>query len=152
MRSPRTLGLVASAAVLVTAGFAPLAKAAGPADLLPTRATAPVVLTGAQLPQWSRLAATGTPNPYPSGALQGERSAHNGTIVVPPDARTGVDAAKVAAYKWDGAKFVEVPVQVDQRFPYFLANPNSDFGIYSGTDTELTYQWDVESWKKTGGL
>jgi hypothetical protein len=151
MRSPRTLGLVASAAVLATAGLAPLALAAGPEDVLPTRATAPVVLTGLQLPTWSRLAATGTPNPYPSGALQDERSAHNGRIVVPEDARTGVDPNKVVAYKWDGHQFVEVPVQVDQRFPYFLANPNSDFGVYSGTDTELTYQWDVESWKKTAG-
>ena len=151
MRSPRTLGLVASASVLASALLAPMAVAAGPEDVLPTRTTAPVILTGAQVPSWSRLAATGTPNPYPSGALQGERTAHNGTIVVPQDARTGVAADKVAAYKWNGAKFVEVPVQVDQRFPYFLANPNSDFGVYSGTDTELTYQWDVESWKKTAG-
>ena len=152
MRSPRTLGFVAAASVLVTAVVAPwAAQAAGPEDVLPTRTTAPVVMTGLQLPTWSRLAATGTPKPYPSGALLDERSAHNGTIVVPPDTRPGVDPDKVAAYKWDGGEFVEVPVQVDQRFPYFLANPNSDFGMYSGTDTELTYQWDVESWKKTAG-
>ena len=154
MRSPRTLGLAAAAAasVLVTSVAGTFgAIAAGPEDVLPTRAAAPIVLTGAQLPEWSRLAATGTPNPYPSGALIGERSAHNGTFVVPPDTRSGVDAEKVAAYKWDGARFVEVPVQVDQRFPYFLANPDSEFGIYSGTDTELTYQWDTESWKKTAG-
>ena len=152
MRSPRTLGLGAAISVLLTSVAGTyVATAAGPEDLLPTRATAPVVLTGAQLPTWSRLAATGTPMPYPSGAVDGVRDAHNGTIVVPPDARDGVDPAKVAAYKWDGQRFVEVPVQVDQRFPYFLANANSDFGIYSGTDTELTYQWDTESWKKTAG-
>jgi hypothetical protein len=62
-----------------------------------------------------------------------------------------VNPDQVAAFKWDGTKFVEIPVQVDERFPYFLANPDSDFGIYSGTDKELTYEWDVESWKKTAG-
>ena len=151
MRSPRTLGSVAAAVVLAATLPPWVARAAGPEDVLPTRATAPVVLTGVQLPSWSRLAAVGTPTPYPSGAVTGERTAHNGTIAIPPDARPGVDPAKVVAYKWDGTGFVEVPVQVDQRFPYFLANPNSDFGMYSGTDTELTYQWDVESWKKTAG-
>ena len=102
MRSPRTLGFVATASVLLSTVAPLVANAAGPEDVLPTRATAPVVLTGAQLPTWSRLAATGTPNPYPSGALTGERSAHNGTIVVPPDARAGVDPEKIAAYRWDG--------------------------------------------------
>jgi hypothetical protein len=128
-------------------------QAALPDDLLPTRATAPVVLTGSHLPAWSRLAATGTPNPYPDGAVTGERSAHNGTIVVPPDARQGIDPSLVAGFRWDAAagRFTEIPVQVDQRFPHFLANPNSDFGMYSGTDTELTYQWDTESWKMTAG-
>ena len=36
-------------------------------------------------------------------------------------------------------------MQVDERFPYFLANANSDFAVYSGTDQELTYAWDIES-------
>ena len=108
-------------------------------------------MTGAQFPEWSRLAAVGQAKTYPSGALDETRDAHNGTIHIPPDTRTGVAADKIAAYKWDGAQFVEVPVQVDQRFPYFLANGRSDFGMYSGTDEELTYQWDTESWKKTAG-
>jgi len=112
-----------------------------------------VVLTGADIPSWSRLAATGTPNPYPSGTADGDRSAHNGTIVVPPDVRTGVPVDQVAAYRWDSRRrrFVEVPVQVDERFPYFLANGSSDFGLYSGTDQELTYAWDVEAWNRTAG-
>jgi hypothetical protein len=123
--------------------------------VLPSRADAVVTLTGAQLPAWSRLPATGTPKPYPSGAApkQGPRSAHNGGRVAAPDARPGVYPSEVVAYRWDAkaANFVEVPVQVDQRFPYFLANPVSDFALYSGTDTELTYQWDTESWKMTAG-
>jgi hypothetical protein len=163
MRAPRTLGLVASVAVAATTFVAPFASRAatpnpgmpgGREAVLPNRQTAPVVLTGAQLPGWSDAAATGTPMPYPYGAVVGERSAHNGVTVAPPaEALVGVRPDDIAAFRWDAAKarFVEIPVQVDQRFPYFLANPNSDFGVYSGTDTELTYQWDVESWKMTDG-
>ena len=119
----------------------------------PARETEAVVLTGDRLPQWSRLAAMGVASTYPSGTEVGDnvRDAHNGTLTVPPDSRDGVDPSTVAAYRWDGEAFVEVPVQIDQRFPYFLANANSDFGIYSGTDEELTYAWDTESWKKTAG-
>ena len=81
------------------------------------------MLTGAELPAWSRLAAEGTPAPYPSGTAAGERDAHNGTVVVPPDPRReGVPVEQIAAYRWDGERFVEIPVQVDERFPYFLAN------------------------------
>jgi hypothetical protein len=125
------------------------------------RAAAPVVLTGAQLPEWSRSSAQGLAKPYPSGSPQGGdgvRHAHNGTIVVPPDARAGADVDRIAAYRWDGKRFKEVPVQVDQRFPYFLANGRSDFGFYSGTDEELTYAWapdahtaGEEAWKKVFG-
>jgi hypothetical protein len=141
-------GLVATAAISLP-GIP--ATAASPADV-PARGVEPVVLTGAQLPGWSGPAADGVAQPYPSGALDGVRDAHNGTLVVPPtEAQTGVDPDQVAAYSWDGDSFVEVPVQVDERFPYFLANANSDFGIYSGTDKELSYEWDVESWKKTAG-
>jgi hypothetical protein len=139
-------------AVLVGAG----GLVAGPTSqadaLVAARHAEPVVLTGADLPAWSRLPAGGTPAPYPSGAAAGERDAHNGTIVVPPDPRgQGVDVDDIAAFRWDGKRFREVPVQVDERFPHFLANGNSDFGIYSGTDEELTYAWDVEAWNRTAG-
>jgi hypothetical protein len=125
------------------------------------RAAAPVVFTGVQIPSWSRLSAQGVAKPYPAGATttgDGVRHAHNGTLVVPPDARTGVDPDRIVAYKWNGLKFQEVPVQVDQRFPYFLANGRSDFSVYSGTDEELTYAWapddhatGEEAWKKVFG-
>ena len=123
------------------------------------RDAAPVVLTGAALPSWSRLPAVGTAEPYPSGVQEvgGERTAHNGTLTVPPDPRTGVPVDEVAAYRWEG-RWVEVPVQVDERFPYFLANGRSDFSFYSGTDQELTYAWGPtahttgeEAWKKVFG-
>jgi hypothetical protein len=143
--------VVASIFVAVLAATLPSGPVtAAPTDA-PVRSVEPVVVTGAQLPTWSRLPAQGLSKPYPSGALDGVRDAHNGTVVVPPDARTGVVPEDVAAYRWEGDRFVEVPVQVDERFPYFLANANSDFGMYSGTDEELSYEWDVESWRKTAG-
>ncbi len=143
----------AGAFVLLGAAVALMIGPPSEAATLPVaREAEAVVMTGAMVPGWSRLAATGTPAPYPSGTSTGQRDAHNGTIVVPPDPRSsGVPVDEIAAYRWDGDDFAEIPVQVDERFPYFLANGNSDFGVYSGTDQELTYAWDVEAWKRTAG-
>ena len=112
------------------------------------------MLTGAQIPTWSRAAAVAAPTPYGSGSLDETRSAHNGTVVVPPDARTGVPVDEIVAYRWDADKgrYREIPFQVDERFPYLLANGRSDFGVYSATDEELTYAWDIERWNMTDGL
>jgi hypothetical protein len=130
------------------------------------RDAAPVVLTGAQLPGWSAPSVQGVAQPWPSG-VQAEysgqldpslavRSAHNGTL--PPAVASGVPVDEVAAYAWTGSAWREVPVQVDERFPYFLANARSDFAFYSGTDQELTYAWGPtrhttgeEAWKKVFG-
>ena len=149
----RRVALVGVTAAIVGATLAPAAGGATGMVTTAARDAEPVILTGQQLPTWSRLAADGSPEQYPSGSAVGERDAHNGTIVVPPDARTGVPVGEIAAYRWDAAasRFAEIPVQVDERFPYFLANGNSDFGFYSGTDKELSYAWDVEAWKRTAG-
>src|SRR5205823_656976 len=62
-----------------------------------------------------------------------------------------VDAAQVAsAVSVDVNRHVEAVVMTGQRFPYFLANKNSTFSVYSWTDEELTYQWDQEAWRKVG--
>jgi hypothetical protein len=137
-------GLLAPAALLDGARATPATPVAREAEA--------VVLTGAQLPTWSRLPATGSAGPWPAGFLDGVRDAHHGTLVVPPDARTGVDPDQVTAYRWDDGEWEEVPVQVDERFPYFLANANSDFAQYSAVDQELTYAFDDENWKKTAGV
>ena len=73
--------LVTGASALVLATTVVPAYAASPADA-PERSVEPVILTGAHLPGWSGAAAEGVPEPYPSGALIGERDAHNGHLVV----------------------------------------------------------------------
>jgi len=138
----------------------------------PVRAAEAVVMTGAQLPGWSAPSAKGQGYPYPSGAnITGQaeetgqlsplnqirdplrvgevRDAHNGEMVYPLAGQSipfGAPVDEIAAYKWTGAGFEEVPVQVDEKFPFFLANTGSTFSIYSGTDPELTYAWDRENW------
>src|SRR6266481_435653 len=91
--------------------------------------------------------------PYPSGALTGARDAHNGIDVVPPGSGGGVPVDQIVAYRWDpiALQFVEIPVQVDERYYYCLSNPPSSFSVYSGTDKELTYAWDTEAWMKIAG-
>jgi hypothetical protein len=145
-----TLCVVGLVAACLTPPVSSSLAAAGPVDV-PARHVEPVVLTGAHVPTWSRLPAQGIGKGHTYGTREGQRDAHAGQLVVPPDARQGVPVEKLAAYAWVDGEFQEIPVQVDERFPYFLANGNSDFGIYSGTDEELTYAWDVESWKKTAG-
>ena len=142
--------LVPSMLVVLTASL-PLSPAGAEGPVAVARQAEPVVLLGAQIPMWSRLAAQGVANPYPSGALDETRDAHNGTLTVPPDARTGAPVNQIAAYRYETGRWSEIPVQVDERFPFFLANGRSDFGIYSGTDYELTYAWDDENWMKTAG-
>jgi hypothetical protein len=173
--SPRNRALIGSltAATLIGGTLAASAspgpvRLAAPA-LTVARDAAPVVLTGAQIPAWSAPAATGVAAPYPSGVTgkyssqippafgnYAIRTAHNGTIA--PVAKTGVATDEVAAYAWTDKGWREVPVQVDERFPNFLANARSDFGVYSGTDQELTYAWNPtahsvgqEAWKKMFG-
>ena len=171
MRRPPARPLVLTLAVAALAGTALSATAAGSLPVAASlvevdRASAPVVLTGAQLAGWTSPSAAGVAQPYPSGASKaylgqvpggfGVRTAHNGTLVASPV--RGVPVDEVAAFAWTGTQWREVPVQVDERFPHFLANANSTFGVYSGTDQELTYAWGPtahttgeEAWKKAFG-
>ena len=156
--------LAATAATPVLAA-APAAAATGNGPLGVARDSAPVILQGDQIAAWAAPAATtqGLAAPHTNGGnsyIDHTRSAHNGYLLVPPTPpdQLKVDPDTVAAYSWVGGKWKQVPVQVDQRFPYFLANAHSDFGFYSGTDEELTYAWapdahdtGEEAWKKVFG-
>src|SRR5256886_9732105 len=139
----RRLGSATSALVLALAASATSAGA----QPMAVRDAEPVVLTGKQVPAWTRSAAQVVCTPV---AASPGRDAHKGTVTVPPDARTGVDASQIVAFKWDSAQWVEIPVQVDQMYYYCLGNPNSQtFGqFYSQTDKELTYAFDVAAGKE----
>jgi hypothetical protein len=149
------------AAAAAHGGKPPSTTLSGPLGV--ARDAAPVVLTGAQIPAWSAPPAEGVAKPYPSGAAttgDSVRTAHNGTLVVPPTPPTvtQVDPDSIAAYSWADGAWKQIPVQVDQRFPYFLANGRSSFSTYSGTDEELTYAWGpdahgngAEAWKQMFG-
>ena len=163
------LGLVLTVVAGPSAGsvLASAKPAFGGGPVVKARASEPVVITGADIPTWSRLAATGVAAPYPSGVTSADggdnvRSAHNGIITVPPDVRSGVNPDQIAAYRYNGSgaaqPWTEVPVQVDQMFDNYLANGHSSFSVYSGTDQELTYAWNPtahsvgeKSWKKVFG-
>jgi hypothetical protein len=163
----RLLACVGTAACVAAPVFAavPAHAATGNGPLSVARDSAPVVLDGAQIPAWAAPAATtqGLGAPYTNGGntyLDKTRSAHNGYLVVPPTPpdQLKVQPDEVAAYSWVNGGWTQIPVQVDQRFPYFLANGHSTFGVYSGTDEELTYAWapdshdtGEEAWKKVYG-
>lgn len=136
------------------------------------RSVEAVILTGSQLPGWSAPEAQGVGYPYPSGAnITGQgsgsealaplnavrdplkvgevRDAHNGQMIYPAVGQVlplGTPVDEIAAYRWTGSAFEEIPVQVDEKYPFFLANAGSTFSVYSGTDPELTYAWDRENW------
>ena len=157
------LGLTAAASLAALSGLVPFAATADPltdllgavdgatpdVEVIDRPGAVPIVMTGAQLPSWSQPASVpvlGEPNP-----VAGIRDAHAGTTIDPPVSPTAARPDRIAAFRWTGDSWDEIPVQVDERFPYFLRNDHSDFGIYSQTDMELTYAWDVESWKKIAG-
>ena len=163
VRTSRRTRLGVVAALAAVAGLGSFAATADPiddllsptgvGDLITRPGAAPVVLTGAQLPSWSRLPAVGVHSSAELSNFPGEgRDAHYDEYQVPADARAGVRVDDIAAFRWENGRFVEIPMQVDERFPYLLENFSSDFGVYSRHDPELTYAWDTESWRKTAGV
>ena len=119
MRAFVLRGTLASAvaAVLIPSAALAAGSTGASAGVHAARGSAPVVITGAEVPERSRPPADVLAKPYPSGAaITGDavRTAHNGTIVIPPDKRKGVNPDAIAAFRWTG-KWQEVPVQVDQR-------------------------------------
>jgi hypothetical protein len=69
------------------------------------------------------------------------------TSTVTGDAVQGTPTGKILGYKWDGAKFVQIPFQVDEVFTRYLNNDASGFGVYSGTDKHTTYAYDREGFR-----
>jgi hypothetical protein len=63
--------------------------------------------------------------------------------------RTGVPIAKLLGYRWSGKAFVQIPLQVDEKFTRYLTNNVSGFAFYSGVDQYTTYAFDREGYRFT---
>ena len=61
--------------------------------------------------------------------------------------RTGVPVSNLLGYRWDGKAFVQIPLQVDERFTRYLSNNASGFAFYSGVDQYTTYAFDREGYR-----
>lgn len=109
------------------------------------RDAAAVVLTGKQ------LAAFSAPAPMPVRVLMTDQE--DLTQVTPPDSSNGANVAvdTIAVFAADGSGVREIPAQVDERFWRYLENLGGENGAYSGIDPELTYVFDDEGYRKTGG-
>jgi len=101
-------------------------------------------------------------NPYDPGD-NGDHSCDQGSVL-PRGNNTAADAAngvlntnigakvnRIVGYRWDAAsgKFVQFPLQVDEKFTRFISNNASDFAFYSGVDQETNYAFDREGFRYT---
>jgi hypothetical protein len=152
-----------TAAVLIAPASAGAAGAPGVTDftVAAKRDTEPIVLTGAQLGDWSvpanqtaKLPLTDVPDcPNPDGATRNKDCSHN--QYVPPEADSGNRAGdgtpthELLGYHWDGHAFQQIPFQVDEQFTRYLQNSASGFAAYSGDDQHTTYAYDREGFRWT---
>ena len=63
----------------------------------------------------------------------------------------GAKVDRIVGFRWDSTagKFVQFPLQVDEKFTRFLSNNASGFAFYSGADQETNYAWDREGFRYT---
>src|SRR3954447_19426293 len=101
-------------------------------------------------------------NPYDPGD-NGDHSCDQGSLLprennAAGDAANGVlntnigaDVGRLVGYRWDASsgKFVQFPLQVDEKFTRFISNNASDFAFYSGVDQETNYAFDREGFRYT---
>src|SRR3954451_22152016 len=61
----------------------------------------------------------------------------------------GPKVNRLVGYRWDpsSSKFVQFPLQVDEKFTRFISNNASDFAFYSGVDQETNYAFDREGFR-----
>src|SRR5437764_2618839 len=94
-------------------------------------------------------------NPYDPGD-NGDHSCDQGSLL-PRDNNTAGDAANgvlntnigadvnhLVGFRWDASssKFVQFPLQVDEKFTRFISNNASGFAFYSGVDQDTNYAFD----------
>jgi hypothetical protein len=121
------------------------------------RNSAPIVLTGSQLGDWSVPANQTVKVPLTDlidcHTTSTDSCSHN--HYEPPEVDTGDKLGQGAAtdrflgYRWDGKRFRQIPFEVDQVFTRYLENSASGFAFYSGDDQHTTYAYDREGWRYT---
>jgi hypothetical protein len=168
--------LVGSLLVLATAALAAAVAALGVSPTVdPTVAAKhdadPVILTGADFPQWSARAnftvkipstdlkdCSGTIDPSRGGSpndwLVADEGCEHNTYAAPEvdtghALGTGTPTDQLVGYRWDADKkeFVQIPFQVDELFTRYLQNSASGFALYSGQDQHTTYAFDREGFR-----
>jgi hypothetical protein len=166
------LALVLSTALTAALATAVMALGAPPVvdPSVPAKHDAdPIVLTGLDFPQWSARSNQTAKLPLTdladcNGSVDPSRgSSPNDWLVADPDCKhnnyatpevdtgdslgDGTPADQLLAYRWNGKKFVQIPLQVDEQFTRYLDNSASGFAIYSGEDQHTTYQFDREGFR-----
>src|SRR4051794_30909272 len=119
------------------------------------RESAPIVLTGSQLGDWSVPANQTAKVPLTDlidcHTTSTDSCSHNHYVT--PEVDTGDKLGRGAAtdrflgYRWDGKHFHQIPFQVDQVFTRYLENSASGFAFYSGDDQHTTYAYDREGFR-----
>lgn len=151
--------LIAGAAAVALLGSLGAARAEDP-SVAQDRSVDPVVLTGAQFPNWSAGPDPTFREPQPVGAgsdcagtpeqydTSGDRSCYQASRL-PHNPLTGAPVDRLLGYRWNGTGFEQIPFQVDERFTRYLSNTASGFAFYSATDQHNTYAFDREGFRYT---
>ena len=168
----RRIALTTLCCFLLVAGTAQAVDLTVPA----ARDTEPVILSGDQLGEWATPSnqtvklplmdlqeCQTTVDPERANEEIDEEGAAGATAAIvreegchnrysDPEVDTGMAGGKgtptdrIVAFRWAG-RWVEVPVQIDERFTRYLDNSASGFSPYSGQDQHTTYAYDREGFR-----
>lgn len=143
----RLPALALAALTLGAALAAPAAEPASPRGSPVTRDLEIVVLAGSLFPDFAVVPnyVEVPPAPFAPEEMDGVFL----PLGVVPGQAAGAVVGDLRVLRWAGSGFEPVPFQVDERFLRYLSNYESGFGIYSQSDPELTFAFDVEGARRT---
>lgn len=126
-----------------------------PDPLASPRQAEPIVLRGADIPDWSARSNQTARIPFVDliqCPVPNDDCRHNEFSEPDFDSGgigNGVPVNQLLAYRWTGSKFDQIPFQVDEQFTRYLSNQASGFSFYSGEDQHTTYAYDREGFRYT---
>jgi len=155
----RRLATLSVLAALVPAGQAGAQLPAPDLTVQAARDTEPVILHGSALGEWSARSNHTLRLPlldFMCEPSDETHDCHNHFAEPNADTQTfapqeGFPVERLVGYAWrpQPGKFQKIPLQVDEMFERYLANPASGFSIYSGEDKHLSYAFDREGFRFT---